>query len=119
MIGLESVYIKGEHKVKRQLKDIIPKVFSFVSEEDIEMLYKLRSELVHGDIIFPIFYENNDMSYSSIKYWESAKKASTLLMMTIRLLVKYDATKILLDQTGNTIFVKGETLCERVNERMT
>lgn len=115
VIGLESVYTKDEHRVKKQLKEIIPKVFSFISEEDVEVFYKLRSEFVHGDIIFPIFYDNNVLGSSSINYWEPAQKASALLLLTVRLLVKYDATKIQLDQTGNVIFVKGKTFSEYFN----
>ncbi len=112
LIGLESVFTKDEHHVKAQLKSNIPLVFEFINDNDIEMFYKMRSNFVHGDIIFPNYYDRKIMNYKEIKYYKHAEKAACLLLLTIRLLVRNDALKIIFNRDGTLYYKNGITINE-------
>ena len=84
---------------------MLPKVFSNITEDDVETLYKLRSDFVHGNIKFPNFYQSNDMSYTDYEYMDYAKKADYLLLRTIQLLVKNNAYKAKNDGASGIVFV--------------
>lgn len=105
VVGLESVFTKSEHKVRKQLKDIIPFVFKDVSEQIIDELFSKRSNFAHGDILFPDFYENEKVTH----YWSDAsntvEKSTALLIMTIRELVKQNAIQILRDDQGKIVYI--------------
>ena len=107
ILGLESVFTNGNRKesIKGQLKSILPKVFPNITEDDVEVLYKLRSDFVHGNITFPNFYQSNDMLYTDYAYMDYAKKADYLLLRTIQLLVKNNAYKAKNDGSGCIVFV--------------
>ena len=111
VVGLESVFTKSEHKVRKQLKDTIPFVFKDVSEQIIDELFSKRSDFAHGDIIFPDFYENEKMTH----YWSDAsntvEKSTALLIMTIRELVKQNAIQILRDNQRKIVYKKHQLLC--------
>lgn len=90
IMGLEAVYTKDDKMIKQQLKDSIPKVIGYISEEEINELYKLRSEFVHGDIAYPMCgKDDHDYSKNAL-----VQKAAVVLLETIRLLVQNNATKI-------------------------
>lgn len=105
IMGLEAVYTKDNKRIKEQLRQSVPKVIDYISEDDINELYKLRSEFVHGDIAYPMYGENNH-DYSKGKL---ITKAAAVLLETIRLLVQNKATKIRVEN-GNTIFICDRTL---------
>ena len=106
VVGLESVFTKDEKGVRRQLKKVITKAFPDVSEEDIDLFYSKRSDFAHGDIIFPDYYENSKNSYHWSELTDVAKKTTSLLIMTLRELIKNHAIKILVDEKNNLIFIK-------------
>ena len=112
ILGIESIFTKDEHKVKSQLKHALPNVFPFISAEEVGALYKHRSEFAHGDLIFPMYYDNTDIGPRAIDYWESAQKVSGLLILSIRLLIKNDAEKILVDENGVPRYVRGNPLSD-------
>ena len=107
ILCLESVFTNGNRKesIKGQLKSMLPKVFSNITEDDVETLYKLRSDFVHGNIKFPNFQQSNDMSYTDYEYMDYAKKADYLLLRTIQLLVKNNAYKAKNDGASGIVFV--------------
>ena len=106
-IGLESIYTNSEKKIKRQLKETIPKLFPEFTEDDIDHVYSKRSEFVHGDIFFPMEdgYRHRTMD-GEYEYRQIAEKAATLLLASIRMLVEKDATQIVLDKKGNITYRK-------------
>lgn len=106
VVGLESVFTKSEKGVRKQLKYAITKVFPNVSESDIDLCYNKRSDFSHGDIIFPDYYVTSRKSYACIDLLNIAQKATLLLIMTLRELVKNDAIKIIVDQKGDIVFEK-------------
>ncbi len=87
VLGLESIFTKDEKNAKRQLLNNIQHVFPFVTKDDIERIYKLRSEFAHGDLIFPLFYHQDETHWRAVNYWKPAQSASALLLLSIRLLV--------------------------------
>ena len=107
ILGLESVYTNGNRKatIKEQLKTMLPKVFPSVSADDIEKLYSLRSDFVHGNITFPNYYDSKSPSFVDYDYIKYANEADFLLLRTIQLLVKNDAYKARNDGTGGIVFV--------------
>lgn len=107
ILGLESVYTNGNRKttIKEQLKTILPKVFTNVNADDIEKLYSLRSDFVHGNITFPNYYDSKSPSLIKYDYIRYASEADFLLLRTIQLLVKNNAYKVRNDGTGGIVFV--------------
>lgn len=89
ILGLEAVYTKSEKKVKEQLRNSIPIAIDHVAEDDINAIYKLRSEFVHGDISLPLYGERDDLSQYML-----VQKAGGLLLETVRNLVRNHATII-------------------------
>lgn len=106
VVGLESVFTKDEKGVRKQLKTAITKIFPNVSENDIDLFYNKRSDFAHGDIIFPDYYENAKNSYHWSDLTNAAQKSTSLLIMTLRELIKNNAIKILVDERDNLVFVK-------------
>lgn len=110
IMGLEAVYTQGDKHIKFQLRNSIPKIINFVSETDINNLYKLRSEFVHGDISYPL-YGVDDHDYSKNKFVQISTIA---LLETIRLLVKNNATKIHY-VNGEIVYLRDKTIQEYLN----
>jgi len=106
VVGLESVYTKSEKGVRKQLKSAITKVFPNVPETDIDLVYDVRSDFSHGDIVFPDYYENSKKTQHWSDSTDAAKKSTVLLIMTVRELIRNDAIKILVDEKNNVIFKK-------------
>ena len=125
IIGLESALTEEDeklpngrkHGIKAQLKEIMPKLFSFITCEDVEAMYRLRSKFVHGDISFPNYYALDPYGYGhgEYKYESSAGKARLALLMTIRLLVKNNATKIRI-KDGEICFTREKSLADFAKE---
>lgn len=115
VIGLESALTEENGRIKSQLKEILPRLFSFISEEDVSQLYKMRSEFVHGDIPFPNYYCQGLMRYEELKYVEYARKAKLALVLTINELIKNNATKILI-KDNEIVYQKSKTLREACAE---
>lgn len=106
-IGLESIFTKDEKCVKQQLKNTIPKLFPEITEEDINQLYRKRSDFVHGDIFFPTNEQYRTESMDGVfEYHKIARLASTLLLVSIRTLVETDSTQIFSDANGIIIYRK-------------
>lgn len=116
VIGLESVYTNNSNSLKKQLIEKIPEVFPFITEKDVESFYKVRSNFIHGNIVFPLSYNNDNIDRLYLKYLESAQKASNLLLSTIRLLVNNNAIKIRLDYSGKICFIKGEQVRNKIRQ---
>lgn len=106
VVGLESVFTKDEKRVRQQLKTAITKIFPNVNENDIDLFYDKRSDFAHGDIIFPDYYDNSKDSYHWSDLTDTAKKTTSLLIMSLRELVKNHAIKILVDENNNLVFIK-------------
>jgi len=113
VIGLESALTDEKEKrgIKLQLKEILPRMFAFISEEDVSQMYKMRSEFVHGDIEFPNYYRKGIMRYEEFKYIEFARKAKLALVLTINELVKRNSTKIRIID-NEIVYQKSKTLRE-------
>lgn len=114
VVGLESVFTNSEKHVRRQLKSVIPKIFSYVTEEEIDLIYTKRSDFAHGDIYFPDFYESSKITSCWSDLTNAAQTSTSLLIMTLRELVKNDAIKILLDERGNIIFKKHKRIFDDI-----
>lgn len=69
------------------------------------MLYRLRSDFVHGNIAFPNYYNAEPGFYVGANYIEYAKKANYLLLRTIQLLVKNKAYRARNDGSGGIVFI--------------
>lgn len=115
VIGLESALTNENGKIKSQLKEILPRLFSFISEEDVNQLYKMRSEFVHGDIQFPNYYRRGLMRHEEFKYIECACKAKMALVLTINELIQNNATKIRV-KNNEIVYQKSKTLREACAE---
>ena len=94
VIGLENALTDGKNGIKSQLKEILPKLYDFITSEDVKEIYRMRSEFVHGDIEFPNFYKRGITEYREFKYIKYARMAKLALVLTINELVRNDATKI-------------------------
>ena len=107
ILGLESVYTNGNRRstIKEQLKTMLPRVFTNVSADDVEKLYSLRSDFVHGNITFPNYYDSKTPSFVKYDYIQYANEADFLLLRTIQLLVKNNAYKARNDGAGGIVFV--------------
>ena len=106
VVGLESIFTKDEKRVRKQLKETISKVFTNVTENDIDLLYNKRSDFAHGDIIFPNYYENSKNTHHWSDLTDAAQKSTSILIMAIRVLVENDAIKIFIDAKGDLVFEK-------------
>jgi len=87
IMGLERLYTKGKNGTTHQLKQRLPVVFNHITAKDIENIYNLRSKFAHGNI--SLIDE-----YITAEDWQLSQKALVLLLLSIRELVKNDATKI-------------------------
>lgn len=94
VIGLENLFLaKNECGIKYALKNRLNIVFPNVSQESINDIYKKRSEFVHGNLPIDDFgccHFNDAVEYNVT----SATLASVLLIDSIRLLIKNNATAI-------------------------
>ena len=79
-----------------------------MAKEDILTIYKLRSEFAHGDIIFPLYYDQHDTSWRASNYFKPAKSASALLLLSIRELVRQDRQDLYIENSEN--YSSGELL---------
>lgn len=113
IIGLEYVYAKNERKVKQQLRESIPIVLPEVTSEEIETLYKIRSDFVHGSLAFPLFGEDN-----LIQEYSNVKLAAGILLKTVRLLVENDANRIIVTN-GKVQYIKDDTYISRKQRSLT
>lgn len=104
IMGLEAVYTNGNKGIKKQLRETVPRVINYITENDINELYKLRSEFVHGDIAYPVYGSNEHFYYES----DIIIKAAIVLLETVRLLVQNNATKIRLID-GNVKYICDKT----------
>lgn len=109
IIGLESVFSKNERRAKSQLKANVPQVLPFVTSGEIDVFYKQKADFIHGASIYPLYYKRNDLIDMNTQLYQSAQKAAVILLATLRLLVKNDATKIRIDDTGRIKYIKSKT----------
>ena len=87
IMGLERLYTEGKNGTKHQLKQRLPVVFDHITAKEIGRIYELRSAFAHGNIsLVEEFISNED--------WQLSQNAVVLLLLSIRELVKNDATNI-------------------------
>jgi hypothetical protein len=94
VIGLENLFSKNDKGISYTLQNRINYLFPSITIEQIKYIYQQRSNFVHGKIKMNLY---NDYSYTSnedFQFDDAAILACALLMETIRLLVKNNATKI-------------------------
>ena len=99
VIGLESLFTEPKSRnITYQLKKNIAAVFPSLQEADLNKVYKLRSKFVHAgsDISFLdsfIGFAND----STLK--ESLELASAILIESIRLLIRSQASRFVFKET--------------------
>lgn len=111
-IGLESVYTFKSSFTKVQLKTSITIVIDYISADEIEKLYGLRSGFAHGNTTLP-FYGEIDLA-AHLNYL-LIQKLSRAFLDTIRLLVIHDSTKIKVNN-GSIQYIKEKRLLEYYQE---
>lgn len=111
-IGLESVYTFKSGFTKVQLKTSIPIVIDYISADEIETLYGLRSDFAHGNITLPMYGERDFAAHVN---YLLIQKLSRAFLDTIRLLVVHDGTKIKVKE-GSIQFIKEKLLWEHLRE---
>ena len=84
VMGLERLYTTGRNGKQQQLKQRIPAVIKNASAKEIEKIYELRSAFAHGSISMV-------EEYISEENWSLAQKAFTILICSIRELVRNNA----------------------------
>lgn len=102
VVGLESIFTKNEKQAKEQLKQGITKEFPFVEEKQVAKIYQYRSEFAHGDLIFPLYYDQHETHWRAIDYRKPAHTASALLLMSIRTLVARNLPNLYPQETCST-----------------
>ena len=86
-MGLERLYTEGKTGTTHQLKQRLPIVFDHITAKEIGKIYDLRSNFAHGKLSLI------DECITA-EDWQLSQKALVLLLLSIRELVKNDATKI-------------------------
>ena len=95
MIGLESIYSsKHEKGITEKLKKRIPLVLPGIDSQQIKNLYKIRSDVVHGNIQLGICLSMPEAIENDDEYENNGILAAALLFASVRKLIEKDSTAI-------------------------
>ncbi|MBQ2678904.1 MAG: hypothetical protein IJF98_01775 [Firmicutes bacterium] len=100
IIGLESIFSAKGKSISKILQKRIQFLFPFVTSDQIDKMYKLRSRYVHGNIQIVNCNRLNDFCNDGYECYEDRDipiLATALLIESIRKMIYNDATKICFD----------------------
>lgn len=94
VVGLENLYSTKDTGISYKLQNRINYLFPSITKEQIRNIYKQRSDFVHGKVRMNLCKDYSDVMNGDLQFDDSAILACALLMETMRLLVKNNATTL-------------------------
>jgi hypothetical protein len=91
MLGLETLYARGNQNISEQIRTKVMLVFGEPAEfkKKLGKLYEYRSRLVHGDTDIPAKFSRDFQKFSP-EYWNYLGFGSSILIASLRTLIHWD-----------------------------